>query len=39
MVGPLLGSLAAVLLPLPVVFAVIGPLFALAAVLAVLGGA
>lgn len=38
MVGPLLGSLAAVLLPLPVVFAVIGPLFALAAVLAVLGG-
>jgi MFS transporter, DHA1 family, staphyloferrin B biosynthesis exporter len=37
-VGPLLGSLAAVLLPLPVVFAAIGPLLALAAVLAVLGG-
>jgi MFS family permease len=37
-VGPLLGSLAATLLPLPVVFAVIGPLFAVAAALAAFSG-
>lgn len=37
-VGPLLGSLAATLLPLPAAFAAIGPLFALAAVLAVFSG-
>jgi len=37
-VGPLFGSLAATLLPLPVAFAAIGPLFALAAVLAVFSG-
>lgn len=37
-VGPLLGSLAATLLPLPVVFALIGPLFAVAAALAAFSG-
>jgi MFS transporter, DHA1 family, staphyloferrin B biosynthesis exporter len=37
-IGPLLGSLAATLLPLPAAFAAIGPLFALAAILAALSG-
>jgi MFS transporter, DHA1 family, staphyloferrin B biosynthesis exporter len=37
-VGPLLGSLAATLLPLPAAFAAIGPLLALAAVLAAFSG-
>jgi MFS transporter, DHA1 family, staphyloferrin B biosynthesis exporter len=37
-VGPLLGSLAATLLPLPMVFAAIGPLFAVAAALAAFSG-
>jgi MFS transporter, DHA1 family, staphyloferrin B biosynthesis exporter len=37
-IGPLLGSLVATLLPLPVAFAAIGPLLALAAILAAFSG-
>jgi MFS family permease len=37
-IGPLLGSLAATLLPLPAAFVVIGPLLAFAAILAACSG-